>query len=286
MEESGQGEDQGKDEGEAEAMPGKRIWKHLVLTEVRMRFLGALALLMVFFLALTAVYLYEWRRHGDAHAEAMGSLLTFFAAIITAAVTLVYLHLTRRSLAAAEAATQLQREQWQMRITVKPRFWIVRQALDPAAKVRDKTVTYRKDMATRYRKESSHGSYYYDSMNWPFYAVDVWNDGERSMRISSYRLWVRDEESISITRPVVGFVIPPNELRSFPITEEMIALVFRGRTFMERYERMPCKETVIGLRLLYSDWRGDDHSSHDEYYLVIASEESHEVSVERMEYRH
>jgi hypothetical protein len=52
---------------------------------------------------------------------------------------------------------------------------------------------------------------------------------------------------------------------------------------MERYERSPCEETVVGLRLLYSDWRGDDHSSHDEYYLMIASEENREVTVERME---
>lgn len=266
-------------------MPDEGKLKHMPVTQMPMRFVTALGALIVFFLVLTAAFLYEWHQHGDVHAEAFGSLLTFFAAIITAAVTLVYLHLTRRSLAAAEAAIQLQHEQWQMRIKVEPRFWIVEQAHDPAAKVREKTVTYRKDMASRYRKESSHGSFYYDSMNWPFYAVDVWNDGERSMRISSYRIWARDEESIYITRPVVGFVVPPNELRSFPITEEMIALAFRGRTFMERYERMPCEETVVGMRLLYSDWRGDDHSSQDEYYLVIVSEESREVSVERMEYR-
>jgi hypothetical protein len=266
-------------------MPGDRLLKRAMLTELRSRFLLILGLLVLVFLMLTAMFLYEWRAHGDVHAEAFGSLLTFFAAIVTATVTLGYLHVTRRSLEAAEAAIQLQREQWQMRIKVQPRFWIVKQAHDPAAKVREKTVTYRKDMATRYRKESSHGSFYYDAMNWPLYAVDVWNDGERSMRISSYKMWVRDEENISITRPVVGFVVPPNELRSFAVTEEMIALAFRGRTFTERYERMPCEETVVGLRLVYSDWRGDGHSSHDEFYLMIASEESREVTVERLEIR-
>lgn len=265
-------------------MPRERLLKRAMLTELRFRFLLILGLLVLVFLILTAIFFYEWRSHGDVHAEAFGSLLTFFAAIVTAAVTLGYLHITRRSLAAAEAAIQLQREQWQMRMTVKPRFWIVKQALDPAAKVREKTVTYRKDMATRYRKESSHGSFYYDTMSWPFHAVDVWNDGERSMRISSYTIWVRGEENISITRPVVGFVVPPNELRSFAVTDEMIALAFRGRAFMERYERMPCEETVVGLRLMYSDWRGDGHSSHDEFYLMIASEDR-EVAVERLEIR-
>jgi hypothetical protein len=262
-------------------MSGDGKQKHLVVTQIRIRFL--LAVLIVMVLLLTASFLFEWREHGDVHAAAFGSLLSFFAAITTAIVTLFYVHLSRQSLAAAETAIQMQREQWQMRMTVKPRFWIVKPAHDPTAKMRDKAVTYRKDMASRYRKESSQSSFYYDAMNWPLCAVEVWNDGERSMRISSYKLWVRDEESISISRPVVGFVVPPNELRSFAITEEMIALAFRGRTFMERYERSPCEETVVGLRLLYSDWRGDDHSSHDEYYLMIASEENREVTVERME---
>ncbi len=266
-------------------MSGNRLLKRVILTEMRLRFLMWLAALVLFFLVLSAIFFYEWHRYGDVHAEAFGSLLTFFASIVTATVTLVYLHVTRRSLAAAEAAIQLQREQWQMRMTVKPRFWVVKQALDPAAKIREKTVTYRKDMASRYRKESAHGSFYYDSMNWPFYGVDVWNDGERSMRISDYKMWIRDEESISITRPVVGFVIPPNELRSFSVTEELIALAFRGRSFTERYERMPCEETVVGLRLLFSDWRGDGHSSHDEYYLVAVSEEKREVTVDRLEFR-
>jgi hypothetical protein len=251
------------------------------ITRIRIRFLVAALVLAV--ALLTASFLFEWREHGDVHAEAFGSLLSFFAAITTAVVTLFYVHFTRQSLAAAEAAIQLQREQWQMRMTVKPRFWLVKQALDPAAKVRDRAVTYRKDMASRYKKESSQSSFYYDSMNWPLYAVDVWNDGERSMRLSSYMVWVRDEESIMISRPVVGFVVPPNELRSFPITEELIALAFRGRIFLERYERMPCEETVVGLRLMYSDWRGDDHSSHDEFYMMVASEENREVTVERME---
>ena len=82
-----------------------------------------------------------------------------------------------------------------------------------------------------------------------------------------------------------GSLIPPNELRSFTVTEELIALGFRTRTFTERYERMPCEETVVGLRLIFSDWRGDDHSSHDEYYLVAVSEEKREVMVERLEFR-
>ena len=113
-------------------MSGNRLLKRVILTEMRLRFLMWLAALVLFFLVLSAIFFYEWHRYGDVHAEAFGSLLTFFASIVTATVTLVYLHVTRRSLAAAEAAIQLQREQWQMRMTVKPRFWVVKQALDPA----------------------------------------------------------------------------------------------------------------------------------------------------------
>ena len=69
------------------------------------------------------------------------------------------------------------------RMTVKPRFWIVKQSHDPAAKVRDKTVTYRKDMASRYRKESSQSSFYYDSMNWPLCAVPA-NPGLALVNVS------------------------------------------------------------------------------------------------------
>lgn len=259
-----------------------------MLGPLRMRFLMALVLLAVVWAVLTGEFLWEWRHEGDVHAQALGSLLSFFASIITAAVTLVYLHLTRRSLAAAEAAIQLQREQWETRMTVKPRFWLMNQASEPGPNGKPHTavaVTYRKDVAEHYRKDPGHGHHYYTSMSWPLFGVDVWNDGERSMRVSSYRVWVRDEEGIHITRPLVGFVVPPNELRSFPVTEELIALAFRRRAFEERYERAPCADTVVGLRLYYSDWRDDDHASHDEYYLLMTNDGTGDVLLEPLGHR-
>ena len=83
-------------------MSGNRMLKKVLLTEMRLRFLMGLAALALFFLVLSAIFFYEWHRYGDVHAEAFGSLLTFFASIVTATVTLVYLHVTRRSLAAGE----------------------------------------------------------------------------------------------------------------------------------------------------------------------------------------
>jgi hypothetical protein len=83
------------------------------------------------------------------------------------------LHVSRRSLAAAEAAIALQREQWDARLMVQPRFWmgIHEEAADRFAH-RPLTVTYRRDRA-------DNGQYYYDTVTWPQIMVDVWNDAER-----------------------------------------------------------------------------------------------------------
>jgi hypothetical protein len=138
------------------------------------------------------------------------------------------------------------------------------------------TITYRRD-----RPENSQ--HYYDSVTWPQIVVDVWNDGERSYRLAGYRLWVRDESHIAIERPLSGFVVPPNELRSFPVTPELIALTVRQRQFQERYERPPCEESVIGLRLSYSDWRDDNRSSRDDFYLLLTPPLSKELCIQRIE---
>jgi hypothetical protein len=138
------------------------------------------------------------------------------------------------------------------------------------------TVTYRRDRA-------ENGQHYYDSVTWPQFVVDVWNDAERSFRLAGYRLWVRDEDHIAIERPLSGFVVPPNELRSFAVTQELIALTVRQRQFQERYERPPCEESVIGLRLHYSDWRDDNRSSRDDYYLLLTPPLSKELCIQRVE---
>jgi hypothetical protein len=252
----------------------------MIVSQLRLRFLFALIALVLAGCALTADFLWTWHIHGDNYAIAFGSLMGFFAALITAAVTLTYLHVSRRSLAAAEAAIQLQREQWEARITVKPRFWLGRQAGNDGEPP-GRPVIYRKDVAESYRK--SAGRHYYETVSWPQMALDVWNDGERSMRIASFRLWVRDEAHLQIARPLAGFVVPPNELKTIPVTEEVIALAFRQRSFSERYERPPCEETVVGVRLYYSDWHQDDRSSRDEFYLVLCPAHTREVHVERVE---
>jgi hypothetical protein len=255
----------------------------IVISHLRLRFIVGLGVLLVIFAGLTAAFLFEWQRGGDLHAQAFGNLLCFFAASITAVVTLVYLHISRRSLATAESAIDLQREQWEMRMTVKPRFWLVPQPENIAKPIQ---ITYRHDVAEGYVKGSGNSHHYYSSLDWPVLMLDVWNDGERSMRVSSLKMWVRGESGLSITRPMIGFVVAPNELKHYPVTEEVAALVFRRRTFEPRFERAPCDETVIGVRLYYSDWRDDDHASHDMYYLVLT--EAHArggVHVEHVEPR-
>jgi hypothetical protein len=258
-------------------MTRHRVLARMMVTQLRLRFLIALVALIGLCGALTALFLAAWHRHGDTYALALGALLSFFASIITAAVTLTYLHVSRRSLAAAEAAIALQREQWEARITVQPRFWMgIRQETTHRYVQRPLTITYRWDRA-------ENGQHYYDSVNWPQIAVDVWNDGERSFRLAGYRVWIRDEENLAIERPLSGFVVPPNELRSFPVTQELIALTVRQRQFQERYERPLCEESVIGLRLQYSDWREDDRSSRDDYYLLVCPPLSKELRIQRME---
>jgi uncharacterized membrane protein len=258
-------------------MTRHRMLARMLVTQLRLRFLIALVALALIWIALTLLFVIAWHRRGDTYALALGALLSFFASVITAAVTLTYLHVSRRSLAAAEAAIALQREQWDARLTVQPRFWMgIRSEATDLFAHRPLTITYRRD-----RPENSQ--HYYDSVTWPQIVVDVWNDGERSYRLAGYRLWVRDESHIAIERPLSGFVVPPNELRSFPVTPELIALTVRQRQFQERYERPPCEESVIGLRLSYSDWRDDNRSSRDDFYLLLTPPLSKELCIQRIE---
>jgi uncharacterized membrane protein len=258
-------------------MSRNRILTRMLVTQLRLRFMMALLALAMLCGALTALFLVDWHRRGDTFALALGALLSFFASVITAMVTLTYLHVSRRSLAAAEAAIALQREQWEARITVQPRFWMgLRTESSDRFAQRPITVTYRRDRA-------EDGQHYYDTVAWPQVVVDVWNDGERSFRVAGYRLWVREEKHLSIERPLSGFVVPPNEMRSFPATHELIALTVRQRQFQERYERPPCEENVLGLCLEYSDWRDDHRSSRDDYYLVLCPPLATEFSIQRME---
>lgn len=249
----------------------------MLITQLRLRFLVAFVALILLCAGLTLLFLMDWHRYGNSYALVLGALFSFFASVITAAVTLTYLHVSRRSLAAAEAAIALQREQWEARLTVQPRFWmgIYAESTERFAH-RPIAVTYRRDRA-------DNGQYYYDTVRWPQVVVDVWNDAERSFRLSGYRLWVRDEEHLAIERPLSGFVVPPNELRSFPVTQELIALSVRQRQFQERYERPPCEETLVGLCLHYSDWRDDNRSTRDAYYVILSPPLARELSIQRLE---
>ena len=266
-------------------MTRNRKLTRLMLTQLRLRFLLAFVALMVLCGALTLVFLVAWHRRGDTYALALGALLSFFASVITALVTLTYLHVSRRSLAAAEAAIALQREQWQARMTVQPRFWMGMRAeaggrVDARFAQHPLSITYRRD-------RTDGGESFYDTVAWPQIAVDVWNDGERSFRLAGYRLWVRSkdgaEEQLAIERELSGFVVPPNELRTFPVTQELIGLSVRQRQFAERYERLPAEETVVGLRLFYSDWREDNRASRDDTYLLLCPPLASEFRLERME---
>lgn len=262
-------------------MTGRNRVARLMLTQLRLRFLLAFIALLLLCGALALVFLLAWHRRGDTFALALGALLSFFASVITALVTLTYLHVSRRSLAAAEAAIALQREQWEARMTVQPRFWMGIRTGDGARAdarfaPRPLSITYRRDRNDR-------GDYFYDTVAWPQIAVDVWNDGERSFRLAGFRLWVRNEENLAIERALSEFVVPPNELRSFPVTQELIALTVRQRQFAERYERPPAAETTIGLRLFYSDWREDNRSSRDDFYLLLCPPIVREFRLERIE---
>jgi hypothetical protein len=249
----------------------------MMATQLRLRFLAALTVLLLGCAGLTVLFLMEWHRRGNSFAVVLAALFTFFASMITAVVTLTYLHVSRRALAAAEAATALQREQWEARITVQPRFWIgIRSESGDRFAQRPVMVTYRRDLAL-------DGQHHYDTVAWPQFVVDVWNDGERSFRVGGYRLWVRDEERLAIERPLSGFVVPPNELRSFAVTQDLIALSARQRQYQERYERLPCEETVLGFHLQYSDWRADDRSTRDGYYLLLCPPLAPEFRIQRME---
>ena len=258
-------------------MTRHRVLTRMLITQLRLRFLVALIALILICTGLTLWFLVAWHRHGDTYALVLGQLFSFFTSVIIATVTLTYLHVSRRSLAAAEAATALQREQWEARLTVQPRFWMgIRTESGDRFTARPIAVTYRRDRA-------DNGQFYYDTVQWPQVVVDVWNDAERSFRLSGYRLWVRDEEHLAIERSLSGFVVPPNELRSFPVTQELIALSVRQRQFQERYERPPCEESVIGLRLHYSDWRDDNRSSRDAFYMLLSPPLARDLCIQRIE---
>jgi uncharacterized membrane protein len=258
-------------------MTRHRLLTRVLITQLRLRFLMGLIALILVCAGLTFWFLVAWHRHGDTYALVLGQLFSFFTSVIIAAVTLTYLHVSRRALAAAEAATGLQREQWDARLTVQPRFWMgIRSESTDRFAARPVSITYRRD-------RTDNGEFYYDTVQWPQLVVDVWNDAERSFRLSGYRLWVRDEERLAIECALSGFVVPPNELRSFPVTRELIALSVRQRQFQERYERPPCEETVIGLRLYYSDWRDDNRSSREAFHMLLSPPLARELSIQRIE---
>jgi uncharacterized membrane protein len=262
-------------------MTRRHTLARMMLTQLRLRFLLAFLALVLLCGLMMLAFLIAWRRHGDTYALVLAALFSFFASVITALVTLAYLHVSRRSLVTAEAAIALQREQWEARMTVQPRFWMgIRtdsaNRADARFAPRPLSIVYRRD-------RPENGEHFYDTVAWPQIAVDVWNDGERSFRLGGYRLWVRSEEHLAIERPLSGFVVPPNELRSFPVTQELIALSVRQRQFEERYERPPCEETVLGLRLYYSDWREDNRSSRDDFYLLLCPPLAREFCVQRVE---
>lgn len=258
-------------------MTRHRLLTRMLLTQLRLRFLIGLISLILVCTGLTLWFLFAWHRYGDTHALVLGQLFSFFTSVVIAAVTLTYLHVSRRSLVAAETAIALQREQWEARLTVQPRFWMgIHSESSDRFTARPLSVTYRRDRA-------DNGQSYYDTVAWPHIVVDVWNDAERSFRLAGYRLWVRDEEHLAIERALSGFVVPPNELRSFPVTQELVALSVRQRQFQERYERPPCEESIIGLRLRYSDWRDDNRSTRDVFYLLLAPPLARELSIQRLD---
>jgi len=92
---------------------------------------------------------------------------------------------------------------------------------------------------------------------------------------------VRNEEHLVIEHAPASFAVPPHKLRSFPVTEELIAFSVRQRQFQERYERTLCAQSVIGLRLHYSGWREDRHSSRDEHHLRLWPPLSKELCIQR-----
>ena len=60
-------------------MTTHRMLVRMMLTQLRLRFLLALAALVLIGFALTMVFLLDWHRRGDTFALAFGALLSFFA---------------------------------------------------------------------------------------------------------------------------------------------------------------------------------------------------------------
>src|ERR1700691_5282676 len=173
-------------------MTRHRTLARMVVTQLRLRFLIALVGLAVLCLGLTILFMTAWHRRGDTFALALGALLSFFASVITAMVTLTYLHVSRRSLAAAEAAIALQREQWEARITVQPRFWMgIRPESSDPFTPKPLSVIYRRDRA-------DNGQHYYDTVIWPQIVVDVWNGAHRPFLLAVFGLWARDEDNLPL----------------------------------------------------------------------------------------
>ena len=55
------------------------------------------------------------------------------------------------------------------------------------------------------------------------------------------------------------------------------------RLFEECYEPSPCEESIIGLRLHYSDWRDDNRSSRDDFYLILSPPVATELRIQRID---
>lgn len=63
----------------------------------------------------------------------------------------------------------------------------------------------------------------------------------------------------------------------------MEALRAGQQDFEVRYRRPPCEESIIKLRLQYSDWRDDNRSSRNAFCLLLSPPFATELRIQRID---
>ena len=179
-------------------------------------------------------FIHRWHSRGDSFAQAEGNLLTFIAAGFFVMVTLIYIAYTRRSLETAEAAIQLQREQWEHIVKVRPRIRLIEGINGHLWYI-----------------EKSEMSQVEEIGRFPEVGCVVWNYGQQSLLED---IIVSREDRVEFVEDSCR-MIKPNTEETFDISRAIGILLAppasEGRNVLQN---LPDANTKLKLIVCYTDW--------------------------------
>jgi hypothetical protein len=195
-------------------------------------------------------FIHRWHVRGDAFAQAEGNLLTFIAAGCSVLVTLIYIFYTRRSLETAEAAIQLQREQWDHIVRVKPQIRLI-EGIDGRLWYVENSEKGQNELIGRF----------------PEITCVIWNHGQQSLFVEEIRVSREDWDNARILVEDSCKMLKPHTEETFDISRavgELLAPLADPRSNVLR--ALPDIKTKLNLVVHYTDWLRQSQGSKPLYF--------------------